>query len=73
MFGVGGFGELAFAEPLTARGRLPFGGLGGGIGGSGFPEDWFARMAEQAGDDDRRRRRDAEAREIADLIELGLL
>lgn len=72
MFGVGTFGELSFAEPLTASGRRPPVGFGGGIGGSGFPEDWFAKMAAGQ-DDDRRRRREAEGREITDLIELGLL
>lgn len=73
MFGLGAFGELAFAEPLCVAQRILGGGRRGLIGGSGFPPGSNAGALLQGLDDDERRRREREEQEIVALITAGSL
>lgn len=65
------FGDVVFADLNALDGRAR---RARGVGGSGFPADWFEVMAENAAEADRQRRRlERELEEIAMLTAAGLL
>lgn len=61
MFGGRGFGGTYFGQAGCAS-PVPT-APGGGVGGSGFPADWFTRMGLEKPDDD----------DLAMLVALGLI
>lgn len=66
IFGDVVFGDLNGLSPARRRGR--------GVGGSGFPDNWFDIIAENASVNDRERRRiRRELEEVALLEAAGLL
>jgi len=70
VFGDAIFGDIVFADinALTTVRR------GRGIGGSGFPDNWFEIMAENAAEAERQRRRlERELEEVQALVLAGLL
>lgn len=71
MLAAGIFGDIVFADlyglsEVRRRGR--------GIGGSGFPENWFDIIAANAAEAERQRRRlERELEEVVALAAAGIL
>lgn len=72
LFGDAIFGDAVFAD-LNAVGTRPHRGAVG-IGGSGFPDNWFEVMSRNTAENERQRRRlERDLEEIAMLTAAGLL
>jgi len=70
LFGGAIFGDVVFAD-INAINR---GQIAAGIGGSGFPDNWFEIMLENQAQSERQRRRlQRELEEVQALVLAGLL